>query len=57
VPKHVGDILTGDGRSGFREEYDDAATIAELRLLASVLTGHALRASIEALLTGGAVQS
>jgi hypothetical protein len=56
VPKHIGDILTSDGHSGFREEYDDAATLAEIRLLASVLTGHQLRAQIEDLLTGGALQ-
>ena len=51
VPKHVGDLLTSDGRSGFVERYDDDATLSEIKLLASVLQDQTLRTAIGAAIT------
>jgi len=48
VPRHIGDILTNDGHSGFYEHADDAATIEEVKLLTSVLQDRVLASSINA---------
>jgi hypothetical protein len=49
VPKHVADILTNDGHSGFVEHADDEATVREIRLLCSVLQD---RTTANAILAG-----
>jgi hypothetical protein len=48
VPKHIGDILTSDGHSGFVEHADDESTVREIQLLTSVLQDQAMRTAIGA---------
>jgi hypothetical protein len=51
VPKHIADILTSDGHSGFTEHADDERTLSEIKLLASVLQDQTMRTSILAAIT------
>jgi hypothetical protein len=46
VPRHIADILTSDGHSGFVEHADDESTVAQIKLLASILQDRTLANSI-----------
>jgi hypothetical protein len=46
VPRHIADILTSDGHSGFVEHADDESTVREIKLLVSVLADRPLANSI-----------